>query len=435
MKKLSLTTKTMIALVSGIMVGLILSCMEDNWIKQTLLVEGIFKLFGSGFLNAIKLMVAPLVFVSIVYATSSLKEIKKIGRIGIKTLGFYLLTTALAISLGLIMANIIRPGVGISHQLITEAAKDYSASSSSVSLVDTLLAMIPTNIFVAFSEGNVLGIIFFAVLTGLGMVLVGEKAQPLVNLFEIGNDVLLKMISIIMKVAPLGIFSLLASNFAHIGFTGLLPLLKYVVGVIFTLGLQLILVYMTLLIFVGKLKPSIFFKKFMPIFSLCFSTASSSASLPLSLKTSEEQFGVSPRVCSFTLPLGTTINMDGTAIMQGFAVVFIAQMYGMTLSAHDYFSVILTAVLASVGTAGVPGVGIIMLTMVLASVNLPVEGIALLMGIDYIIDMFRTPVNVAGDHICTLLVAKSENELDEAIYYHQSLSSPSVGNEKVEEIA
>ena len=198
MKKLSLTTKTMIALVSGIMVGLILSCMEDNWIKQTLLVDGIFKLFGSGFLNAIKLMVAPLVFVSIVYATSSLKEIKKIGRIGMKTLGFYLLTTALAISLGLIMANIIRPGVGISHQLITEAAKDYSASSSSVSLVDTLLAMIPTNIFVAFSEGNVLGIIFFAVLTGLGMVLVGEKAQPLVNLFEIGNDVLLKMISIIL---------------------------------------------------------------------------------------------------------------------------------------------------------------------------------------------------------------------------------------------
>lgn len=418
MKKLSLTTKTMIALISGIACGLLLSLVDSNYIKQTLLIDGIFKLMGTGFLNAIKLLVAPLVFVSIVHATSSFKELQKIGRIGIKTLVFYLLTTAFAISLSLIMANLINPGVGVDASLISQAAQSTTTTiqTTSVSLIDTLLSIIPTNIFVAFSEGNILGIIFFAILLGISMTLVGEKAQPLVHLFEIANDVLLQMITLVMKLAPFGIFALLASNFASFGFAGIIPLMKYILGVIFTLGLQLVLVYISMLVFIGKLNPKAFMKKFMPIFSFCFSTASSSAALPLSLKTSEEQFGVSSKICSFTLPLGSTINMDGTAIMQGFAVVFIAQMYGISLSANDYLMVIITAVLASVGTAGVPGVGTIMLTMVLASINLPIEGIALLIGVDRIIDMFRTPINVAGDHICTLLIAKSENEFDEGIY-------------------
>ena len=421
MKKLTLTTKTMIALVCGISFGLLLSQIESTFIKQTLLIDGILKLMGTGFLNAIKLLVAPLVFVSIVYATASLKEIKQVGRIGLKTLGFYLLTTGLAISLALVMANIINPGKGIDTSILTTTTETITTTGS-VNLIDTLLSMIPTNIFVAFSEGNVLGIIFFAILLGISMTLVGEKAQPLVHIFEILNDVLLKLVSLIMVFAPFGIFALLASNFAAFGFTALVPLLKYVLGTIFTLGLHLGIVYMGLLVFVGKLNPIIFLKKFMPIFSICFSTASSSAGLPLSLKTSEEQFGVKPSVCSFTLPLGTTINMDGTAIMQGFAVVFIAQMYGISLGFNDYIMVIITAILASVGTASVPGVGTVMLTMVLASVNLPVDAIALLIGIDHIIDMCRTPINVAGDHICTLIVAKSENALDESIYNNMEIN-------------
>lgn len=421
MKKLTLTTKTMIALVCGISFGLLLSQIESTFIKQTLLIDGILKLMGTGFLNAIKLLVAPLVFVSIVYATASLKEIKQVGRIGLKTLGFYLLTTGLAISLALVMANIINPGKGIDTSILTTTTETITTTGS-VNLIDTLLSMIPTNIFVAFSEGNVLGIIFFAILLGISMTLVGEKAQPLVHIFEILNDVLLKLVSLIMVFAPFGIFALLASNFAAFGFTALVPLLKYVLGTIFTLGLHLGIVYMSLLAFVGKLNPVIFLKKFMPIFSICFSTASSSAGLPLSLKTSEEQFGVKPSVCSFTLPLGTTINMDGTAIMQGFAVVFIAQMYGISLGFNDYIMVIITAILASVGTASVPGVGTVMLTMVLASVNLPVDAIALLIGIDHIIDMCRTPINVAGDHICTLIVAKSENALDESIYNNMEIN-------------
>lgn len=421
MKKITLTTKTLIALICGISFGLLLSQVESTFIKQTLLIDGILKLMGTGFLNAIKLLVAPLVFVSIVYATASLKEIKQVGRIGLKTVGFYLLTTGLAITLALIMANIINPGHGIDTSILASATQTVP-STESVSLIDTLLSMIPTNIFVAFSEGNVLGIIFFAILLGISITLVGEKAQPLVNLFEILNEVLLKLVSLIMTFAPFGIFALLSSNFAAFGFTALVPLFKYVLGTIFTLALHLGLVYVGLLVFIGKLNPIIFLKKFMPIFSICFSTASSSAGLPLSLKTSEEQFGVNSSICSFTLPLGTTINMDGTAIMQGFAVVFIAQMYGITLGLNDYIMVIITAILASVGTASVPGVGTVMLTMVLASVNLPIDAIALLIGIDHIIDMCRTPINVAGDHICTLIVAKSENALDESIYKNINLT-------------
>ncbi|MEE1073468.1 MAG: dicarboxylate/amino acid:cation symporter [Cellulosilyticum sp.] len=415
MKKLTLPGKILIALISGITFGLLLSCIDSTLIKQTILIDGILKLLGTGFLNAIKLLVAPLVFVSIVYATSSLKEIKQIGRIGLKTLIFYITTTALAIILSLIMANIINPGKGVHIDIVTTTT-DAVTTSTSTNLIDTLLNMIPTNIFVAFSEGNVLGIIFFAILLGISMTLIGEKAKPLVDLFEICNDVLLQVISLIMNFAPFGIFALLASNFATFGFTALIPLLKYVLGTIFTLCLHLGLIYMSMLIFIGKLNPMIFLKKFIPIFSICFSTASSSAGLPLSLKTSEKQFGVSPSVCSFTLPLGATINMDGTAIMQGFAVVFVAQMYGITLGINDYIMVIITAVLASIGTASVPGVGTVMLTMVLASVNLPVDAIALLIGVDHIIDMCRTPLNVAGDHICTLLIAKSENAIDEIIY-------------------
>ncbi len=416
MKKLKLTTKTLIALVSGIIFGLLLSLVNSTFIKQTLLIDGILKLMGTGFLNAIKLLIGPLVFVSIVYATSSLKEIKKIGRIGLKTFCFYLATTGLAITLALVMANIINPGKGVDISLLTQTTTKAVVTTSSVNIIDTLLSIIPTNIFVAFSEGNVLGIIFFAILLGISMTLVGEKAQPLVNLFEIGNEVLLKVVSVVMKFAPFGIFALLASNFATFGYSALLPLAKYVLGTIFTLGLHLVLIYIGMLLFFGKLNPMIFLKKFMPIFSVCFSTASSSASLPISLKTSEEQFGVDPSICSFTLPLGTTINMDGTAIMQGFAVVFIAQMYGISLGLNDYIMVIITAVLASVGTASVPGVGAVMLTMVLTSINLPLDAVALIIGVDHIIDMCRTPINVAGDHICTLIVAKTENSLDEEIY-------------------
>lgn len=416
MKKLSNTTKTLIALVLGGIFGIFLSMLPKSNFIETYLLDGILKLVGTGFLNAIKLIVVPLVFVSIVYATASLDDLKKVGRIGGKTFIFYMLTTALAIILALGIGGIVKPGIGVDLAAIKANEVATTAQATSVNFVDTLLNMIPTNIFAAFSEGNTLGIIFFALLLGLSITAVGEKAQPLLLVFESANEVLLKLVQMIMHFAPYGIFALLGATFANFGFSALMPLMKYVLTVLLGLALQLLVVYMGMLLFIGKLKPSIFLKKFAPIFNVCLSTSSSSAALPLALEHSEASFGVSKKVSSFTLPLGATINMDGTAIMQGISVMFIAQIYGIHLGLNDYLMVILSAVLASIGTAGVPGVGMIMLTMVLASVNLPLEGIALIMGVDRIIDMFRTAVNVAGDNVCTLLIAKSENEFNEAVY-------------------
>lgn len=416
MKKLSLTTKTLLALFLGATFGIMLSSIPENQFTQTFLLDGILKLLGTGFLNAVKLIVVPLVFVSIVYATASLDDLKKIGRIGGKTFVFYILTTALAIILALFIGALLKPGVGVNLDPIKANEVITNTTATTVNFVDTLLNMIPTNIFTAFSEGNILGIIFFAILLGLSITMVGEKAKPLFVLFESANEVLLQLVQVIMQFAPFGVFALLTTTFANFGFSALLPLIKYVLTVVLGLGLQLLVIYMGMLFFIGKLRPSIFLKKFAPIFNICLSTASSSAALPLALEHSEKSFGVSKKVSSFTLPLGSTINMDGTAIMQGISVMFIAQIYGISLGINDYVMVILSAVLASVGTAGVPGVGMIMLTMVLASVNLPLEGIALIMGVDRIIDMLRTAINVAGDNVCTILIAKSEKEFDETIY-------------------
>lgn len=416
MKKSSLTSKTLIALFLGALFGIILSFLPESWLTQTILIDGILKLLGTGFLNAIKLIVVPLVFVSIVYATASLDDLKKIGRIGGKTFFFYTLTTALAIILALFIGGILKPGVGVDLDLIKANEVVTSTTVTNVNFIDTLLSIIPTNIFTAFTEGNILGIIFFAILLGLSITMVGEKSKPLLVLFDSANEVLLKLVQVIMKFAPYGVFALLSTTFANFGLSALMPLIKYVLVVFFALALQLLVVYMGMLFFIGKLNPVIFLKKFAPIFNICLSTASSSAALPMALEHSEKSFGVSKKVSSFTLPLGSTINMDGTAIMQGISVMFIAQIYGISLGFNDYIMVILSAVLASIGTAGVPGVGMIMLTMVLASVNLPIEGLALIMGVDRIIDMFRTAINVAGDNVCTILIAKGENEFNEEIY-------------------
>lgn len=415
MKKLSLTTKTLLALVLGTCTGIFLGLMPENTFVQNMLLDGLLKLFGTGFLNAIKLIVVPLVFVSIVYATASLNDLKKIGRIGGKTFIFYTTTTAIAIILALGLGALFKPGADANLALLQ--ANEVATTTASISFIDTLLQMIPSNLFVAFSENNILGIIFFAILLGVSMTLAGKKAAPLLALFESANEVLLTLVQVIMRFAPYGVFALLATTFASFGLSALMPLVKYVVIVLLGLALQFLVVYVGMLVFIGHVNPIPFLKKFMPIFNICVSTASSSAALPLSLEHSEKSFGVSKEISAFTLPLGATINMDGTAIMQGVSVMFIAQIYGISLGLNDYLMIILSAVLASIGTAGVPGVGMIMLTMVLSSVNLPLEGIALIMGVDRLIDMFRTAINVAGDNICTILIAKGEKAFDEKVYY------------------
>lgn len=414
MKKMTLTTKILLSLVLGALFGVLLSNISSEFIRQTLMIDGLLKLLGTGFLNAIKLLVVPLIFVSIVYATASLDDIKKIGRIGSKTFLYYLTTTALAILIALAVAKTINPGIGIDLSIV-QSGQGLSEAAS-VNFADTLLQIIPTNIFAAFSQDNVLGVLFFALLMGVSMTLVGEKAKPVLVFFEGLNEVLLRLVALIMSFSPYGVFALVATTFATFGFDAMLPLVKYALSILIALAIQFFVVYLGMLLVIGKLSPKTFVQKFAPIFNVCFSTASSNAALPLCLESSDRDYGISKKVSSFTLPLGATINQDGTAIMQGVAVVFIAQIYGIQLGLSDYLMIVATGVLASIGTAGVPGIGLVMLSMILTSVNVPIEGIALIMGIDRILDMARTGINVAGDMICTLLVAKQENEFDEAIY-------------------
>ncbi|MGL4913863.1 MAG: dicarboxylate/amino acid:cation symporter, partial [Romboutsia sp.] len=362
---------------------------------------------------SIKMLVVPLVFVSLVCGSSSMGDVKKLGRIGGKTLCFYLFTTAVAISLALGIGKLINPGVGLDmSNLITQ----QPTIGENKSIVDIILGMIPGNPVQALASGEMLQIIVFSLLLGVAISMVGKKAEPLRKLFESANEVCMKMVSIVMVLAPYGVFALIANTFATTGFDAIFSLLKYMFAVCLALFLQAFLVYAGMVKFSTGLKLKPFYKKFASVAAVTFSTASSNAALPLTIETMEE-LGVDNSVASFTLPLGATINMDGTAIMQGVACIFISQLYGINLDLGSFLTIILTATLASVGTAGVPGVGMITLSMVLTSVGLPIEGIGLIMGVDRLLDMARTTVNVMGDCACTLVVSNSEGELNKDMYY------------------
>ena len=408
MKKMTLTTKIFIGLISGIILGLILYPMREVPFVETYIIGFFLKLGGSVFINAIKMLVVPLVFVSLTVGSSAMGDIKKLGRIGVKTLGFYLFTTAIAIIIALTFANIIDPGAGLSPDNIEKTSKTIKASKS---FVDVLINIVPSNPIASMAQGNMLQIIFFALLTGMGLTVLGDKVSALKEVFNQANDLVLEMLDLIMKVAPFGVFCLIAKTFSSLGYIAMVPLLKYMLTVIGALFIHGLLTYQGLLFAVVKMNPLVFFKKFLPVISVAFSTSSSGATIPVTLETVQEEFGVSKSISSFTIPLGATVNMDGTAIMQGVAVVFIAAVYGVDLTMGDYVAVILTATLASIGTAGVPGVGLIMLSMVLAQVGLPIEGIALIMGVDRILDMTRTAVNITGDAVCTLIIAQTEGEV------------------------
>ena len=295
-----------------------------------------------------------------------------------------------------------------------EIAETSIAESTAVS--DVILNIIPTNPINSLAEGNMLQIIVFALLIGLILAQLKDKAETVGKFFTQFNDIMMKMTTIVMKAAPIGVFCLIATTFSTMGWNAFAPLLKYIFAVFLALAIHCLVTYMLMLKGFTKLSPIKFLSKFAPVMSFAFSTASSNASIPLSIETLDEKLGVSENISSFTVPLGATINMDGTAIMQGVAVVFVAQAFGINLGLNDYLTVILTATLASIGTAGVPGVGMITLSMVFNSIGLPVEGIGLIMGIDRILDMCRTAVNVTGDAVCTTIIAKQYGELDESIF-------------------
>lgn len=400
MKKMQLTTKILIGLGLGILVGLTLTGSPDT-------ATTYIKPFGTLFLNLIKMIIVPLVFSSLIVGAASVGDVKKLGRIGGKTVGYYLCTTAVAVTIGLILGNVLQPGAGMTIPVdASVAAKDAP------SLIDTLLNIFPKNPLKGLVEGNMLQIIAFALFLGIGATsLPEEKGKPFIDFFDSLAEIMYKVTAFIMSLAPYGVFALIAPVVATNGPAVLLPLLKVIGAVYIGCILHSILVYSSAVKVFAKISPINFFKGIMPAALTAFSTTSSSGTLPVSIRCTRENLGVSEGVSSFVLPLGATINMDGTALYQGVCALFVAQVYGLDLTMSQQLTIILTATLASIGTAGVPGAGFIMLTMVVKSVGLPLEGVALIGGIDRVLDMARTSVNVIGDTSAAAVIAATEGEL------------------------
>lgn len=415
-KKMGLTTKIFIALLLGAILGIVLYALPASFVRDDIVIDGILYVVGQGFIKLMKMLVVPLVFCSLVCGSMAIGDTKKLGSVGVRTIIFYLLTTALAITVALLVGNLINPGMGLDMSTI-QANVTSVDSVESTSLVETILNIIPDNPIGSLASGNMLQIIVFALLVGVILAKLGEKTEVVGNFFSQFNDIMMEMTMAVMKLAPIGVFCLISKTFAEIGFDVFIPLLKYMFCVLLALGVQCFGVYMSMLKIFSGLNPIIFIKNFFPVMAFAFSTSTSNATIPMNIDTLAEKMGVSKKISSFTIPLGATINMDGTSIMQGVAVVFTAQAFGIHLSMMDYATVIGTATLASIGTAGVPSVGLITLTMVFNSVGLPVEGIALIMGIDRILDMTRTAVNITGDAVCTTVVASMNKAVDRDIYY------------------
>lgn len=415
-KKLGLTTKIFISLIVGAIFGVVLCYLvPSGHIKDDIIVEGVLYVVGQGFIRLMKMLVVPLVFCSLVCGSMAIGDTKKLGTVGVRTLLFYLVTTALAITVALSIGNLINPGTGLDMSAIqSNAAKVETMEATSLS--ETLLGIIPDNPLNSLSSGNMLQIIVFALIVGVILAKLGERTETVGNFFSQFNDIMMEMTMMVMSLAPIGVFCLISRTFANIGFSAFVPLAKYMVGVLIALAIQCFVVYLGLLKIFTGLNPLKFIKNFFPVMAFAFSTATSNATIPLSIDTLAKKMGVSKKISSFTIPLGATINMDGTAIMQGVAVVFAAQAFGIDLTMVDYLTVIGTATLASIGTAGVPSVGLVTLTMVFNSVGLPVEAIGLIMGIDRILDMSRTAVNITGDAVCTTIVAHQNKALDKEVF-------------------
>ncbi len=411
-----LTKKILIAMALGAAVGLIFFYLPKEGVIKSLesfLLHGLFDLGGVVFIASLKMLVIPLVFVSLVCGVCSIGGNARIGLISLKTILFYLATTAIAISVALFVAGIIDPGKG---DFSIEATTSFAAKESP-GIWQVLKDLVPSNVFSAMAAGDkMLQIIVFAILFGIGLSKVKDEASQVLSFFVQLDKVIMQMVLILMKLAPIGVFCLIATMFAKSGFANILQLGKYFFNVLLVLFIHAFFSYGLLLWLFTGLNPIVFFKKMERLWVFGFSTASSNATLPVTLETVETKLGVKNEIASFTVPLGATINMDGTAIMQGVATVFIAQYYGIDIGIGGYLMVILTATLASIGTAGVPGVGLVMLTMVLAQVGLPTEGIALIIGVDRILDMARTAVNITGDSVASVIIAKSENMLDADVY-------------------
>ncbi len=426
-KGMKLHTQILIGLILGALLGPLMGDVA-LWIKP----------IGDAFINLLIMIVVPLVMASLIVGTASLGDPKKLGRIGIKTVGYYLVATMIAVSFGLVAGKAFNPGAGLDEDVKARMLTDYAGVTEQQlerveekpSLSEFLVNIVPRNPFKAMVETNFLQIIFFALLFGISLtILPEERRKPVLNLLMSVNDAMIVLVKLVMRIAPIGVFALIAAVAAQFGYGVLLTLLKYVVVTIGTMIAFVVAVYPISLRLSG-MSPLYFFKKYYEVALFAFSTSSSNATLPLNLQVSEEDLGVANDVASFVLPLGATINMNGTAIYQGVSTIFIAQVFGITLGLQDLIIVVLTATLASIGAAGVPGIGMVTLTIVLQQIGIPVEGIALVVGVERILDMTRTAVNVTGDTTCAVWVAKTEGELNIPQESEAAVASQPVNGER-----
>ncbi|MBE7439748.1 MAG: dicarboxylate/amino acid:cation symporter [Spirochaetales bacterium] len=410
---MQLYTKILLGLLLGILAGWLIHVLDARWI--TVYLDPV----GQIFLRLIKLVVVPMILSSIILGASGMRDTRKLGSLGLWTILFFLSTTAIAIGIGVTLTEVTRPGLALAESdrntlmqsyadAVTEktsAANTQAGRSELQRILDLLVRIVPTNPIEAMSQGDMLGIIFFAVFFGLCLTLIDrEKADTFRSVIDAFNDTILKMITLIMHTAPFGVFAIIADAVATLGIGILVPLGFYGLVVLAGLTLHLLITYGFFIFSLARQNPVLFLKKIRPALLLGFSTSSSSATLPVSMKVAQEELKVSPEVSSFVLPLGATINMDGTALYQGVAAMFIAQVFGIELTLIQKLLMVLTATLASIGAAGVPGAGMITLAVVLQSAGIPLAGIALIFGIDRLLDMFRTTINIVGDLTCTVIM-------------------------------
>lgn len=413
-KKMSSTKKILLSMLIGLVVGIGLHYLiPDGFFKQSVLIDGVFYLFGQGFVRLLQMLVVPLVFFSIGTGVMQMKDVSQFGRVAIRTLVLYLITTAIAIAIALFLAKFLKPGIGMN---LTEAASTGGEEiEEAPTLIETLVNIIPKNPIESLANGDMLQVIFWAFLTGIVVGRFDEELKLFNDFMDVGNNFMMKVTALVMKAAPVGVFALIARTFTDIGLGIVGPLLTFLGSVLGSMLILILLAYLPLIMLTSKTSPTHFLKKVFPVYTFAFSSASSNATIPLTL-SSCDTLGVPREISSFTIPLGATINMNGTAIYQGCAVIFIANAYGIDLTFGNLVTVILTAVLSSIGTAGVPGSGMIMLSMVLSSVGLPVEGVSLIMSVERIVDMFRTALNVTGDVVATFISATQEKLLDKQRY-------------------
>jgi Na+/H+-dicarboxylate symporter len=421
MKKLALHWKILLGMAMGVLVAIVLiqfpfgKSLAIDWIKP----------FGNIFINALKVIAVPLILASLIKGVTDLKDISKLSKMGFKTIGIYLATTVIAVSIGLVMVNILEPGDFLEQSTKQELLKNFEREAQSkIEMAETQKSqsplkaiedIVPSNIVKAASDnGNMLQVIFFAILMGIGLILIPqEKAKPLIDFFDSLNELILKIIDLIMKVAPYGVFALMTALVVESPSIDLFKALGiYALTVILGLAVMM-LFYLSLVYVFTKKTPKFFMNGILPAQLLAFSTSSSAATLPVTMERVEEHLGVDEEVASFVLPIGATVNMDGTSLYQAVAAVFIAQAFGMELSLYTQLGIIATATLASIGSAAVPGAGMVMLVIVLAQAGIPEAGLALIFAIDRPLDMFRTTINVTGDAVVAMIIAKSEGLLHE----------------------